>query len=76
MKAELQVEIKFDQILALVKKLPTSEKIKLIKELECEEIDGKLSELLTTFRTKKLSQKTIDQEVEIVRQKIYENQKH
>ena len=76
MKTALQVDITYDQVLALVKQLPKKEKIKLTKELEKEGIETKLSGLLKTFRTKDLSLKTISEEVEIVRQQIYESQKH
>ena len=76
MRTALQVDITFDQVLALVKQLPRKEKIKLTKELEKEGIDSKLSSLLKTFRTKELSLDTINKEVEIVRQKIYERNRH
>jgi hypothetical protein len=76
MKPALQIDITFDQVLALVKQLPKQEKIKLTKELEKEGIETKLSALLKTFRTGELSLATIKTEVEIVRQKMYERQKH
>jgi len=76
MKTELQVNISYEQVLALVKQLLKTEKIKWTKELEKEGIDSKLSELLKTFRTQDLSLKIINEEVEIVRQQIYESQKH
>ena len=76
MKAALQVEVTFDQVLALVKQLPIKEKIKLTKELEKEGIETKLSGLLKTFRTRELSLDTINKEVEIVRQQFYESTKH
>ena len=76
MKTALQLEVTFDQVLELVKKLPRQEKIRLTKELEKEGIETRLSNLLETFRTKDLSLKTINEEVESVRQKIYESQKH
>ena len=76
MQTALQVDITYDHILALVRQLPKKEKIKLTKELEKEGIESKLSALLKTFRTKDLSLKTINEEVEIVRQQIYENQKY
>ena len=76
MRTALQVDITFDQVLALVRQLPTKEKIKLTKELEKEGIETKLSELLRTFRTKELNLDTINKEVEIVRQKMYDNKKH
>ncbi len=76
MKTALQVDITYDQVLSLVRQLPKREKIKLTKELEKEGIKSKLSGLLKTFRSKDLSLKTINEEVEIVRQQIYESQKH
>jgi hypothetical protein len=76
MKTALQVDISFDQVLDLVRQLPTKEKIKLTKELEKEGIETKLSGLLKIFKTKKLSISTINKEAEIARQKIYESKKH
>ena len=75
MKTALEVDITYDQVLALVRQLATSEKIKLSKELEKEGIKSKLSKILQTFRTNHLSKKTIDEEVDIVRQQIYAKQK-
>ena len=76
MKTALQVDITFDQVLALVRQLPIKEKIRLTKELEKEGIETKLSGLLKTFRTKKISLNNINEEVEIVRQQIYESKKN
>lgn len=76
MRTELQIDISYDQVLTLVKQLPIKDKIKLSKALEKEGIDSKLSGLLKTFRTQKLSLATINEEVEIVRQKMYESKKH
>jgi hypothetical protein len=75
MKSALQIELTFDQILLLVKQLPKRDKLKLTKELEKEAISSKLSQLLGTFKTKDLDLKTIDREVEIVRQELYESRK-
>ena len=75
MKTALQVDITFEQILSMVKQLPRQQKNKLSKELEKEVIDKKLSRLLKIFKTKDLSLKTINEEVESVRQEIYEKQK-
>jgi SMC interacting uncharacterized protein involved in chromosome segregation len=75
MKTALQVDITYDQVLALVKQLPKQEKIKLTKELEKEGIESKLTRLMKTFKTKELSLKTINKEVETVRQKVYESRK-
>lgn len=76
MKTALQIDVTFEQILSIVKQLPRQQKNKLSKELEKEAIDTKLSRLLETFRTKDLDQKTITEEMESVRQEIYEKRKH
>ena len=76
MKAALQVDLTFDQVLGLVRQLPIKDKIKLTKELEKEGIESKLAELLKVFKTNELSLSAIDEEVEIVRQQMYERQKH
>ena len=75
MKTALQIDLTFDQILSMIKQLPVQQKIKLTKELEKEAIDSKLSSLLKTFKTKDLDLKTITEEVEGVRQEIYDKQK-
>ena len=75
MRSALQLDLTFDQVLALVRQLPRQEKIKLTKALEKDGIESKLSGLLKTFRTKELSLDTIYREVEIVRQQIYESKK-
>ncbi len=74
MRTALQIDISYDQVLSLVKQLPNKDKIKLTKELEKEGIQSKLTRLLGTFKTKDLSISTINNEVEIVRQNIYEKQ--
>lgn len=71
----MQLDISFEQILALVKQLPLKEKRRLTQELEKEAIDSKLSRLLKIFKTKDLDMKTITEEVESVRQDIYDGQK-
>ena len=76
MKAAIQIDLTFEQILSMVKQLPRQQKIKLSKELEKEGIDNKLSSLLKTFRTDELSPETLTEEVESVRQEIYAQQKH
>lgn len=70
MKTSLQLEISYEQILSLVKKLPKKEKIRLSQELEKEAIDSKLTQLLKIFKTKELSLSEIDEEAENVRQVI------
>ena len=74
MRTALQIDISYDQVLYLVKQLPDKDKIKLTKELEKEGIQSKLEKLLKTFKTKELSLNTINEEVEIVRQNLYEKQ--
>jgi hypothetical protein len=75
MKTSLKLDISYDQVLYLVKQLPNKEKLKLSKELEKEGIHSKLTKILSTFKTNQLSLATINKEVEIVRQQIYESQK-
>jgi hypothetical protein len=75
MKASLEIDLSFDQILAVVKQLPRQQKIRLSKELEKEVIDTRLSRLLKTFNSKDLELETINTEVESVRQQIYEQKK-
>lgn len=75
MKAALQIDLAFEQILSVVKQLPRQQKIKLSKELEKDGIDTKLTSLLKTFKTNELDLKTISEEVENVRQEIYDKQK-
>ncbi|MDY9918224.1 MAG: hypothetical protein U2P89_05045 [Proteiniphilum sp.] len=74
MKPALQLEVTFDQVLSLVKRLPKKDKIRLTKELEKDIIDIKLTRLLKSFKTKDLDLSDIDSEVESVRQEIYEKQ--
>ena len=75
MIASLQLDVTYEQVIALVRKMPLSEKLKLSKELENDAINSKLSKLLKTFKTKELSIETINAEVELVRQQMYESQK-
>ena len=70
MKAALEINLSFDQILSLVKQLPMQQKIKLSKELEKEVIDSRLSALLKTFKTKDLDLNVISEEVELVRENL------
>ena len=76
MKTALEIDLTFNQILSIVKQLPKQQKLRLTKELEKEAIGSKLSRLLKTFKTKDLDLKIITEEAEIVRQKIYDRQKH
>lgn len=76
MRTALQIDITFEQILDLVKRLPKKQKLKLTKELEREGIQTSLSKLLDEFKNNELSLETIDQETETVRQNIYDHQKN
>ena len=69
---EANMNLSFSQILELVRNLPGEQKIKISKELEKETIGSKLTELLTAFRTDKLSMNEITAEVEQVRQDLYD----
>lgn len=75
MKTALRIDLTFEQILSLVRQLPKQQKIKLTRELEREAVDNKLSRLLKTFKTDELDLKTLEEEVEIVRQETYGKQK-
>lgn len=75
MKASLEIDLSFEQILSVVRQLPRQQKIKLTKELEKEVINSRLSLLLKAFKTQDLDLKMINEEVESVRQQIYEKQK-
>jgi hypothetical protein len=75
MKTAVQLDLTFEQVLSVVKQLPKEQQIKLTKELEKEVIGDKLSRLLKSFRTNDLALETIDKEVELVRQEIYDKQK-
>lgn len=75
MKTSMQIDLTFDQILSIVRQLPYQQKIELTKELEKEAVSSRLSYLLKIFRTKDLNLDTISEEVESVRQEIYEKQK-
>ena len=69
---EANINLSFSQILELVRNLPGEQKIKISQELEKETIGSKVTELLTAFRTDKLSIEEINAEVEQVRQDLYD----
>ena len=75
MKTSMQIDLTFDQILSIVRQLPYQQKIELTKELEKEAVSSRLSYLLKIFRAKDLNLDAITEEVEAVRQEIYEKQK-
>lgn len=76
MQTSLQIDFTYDQVLTLVKQLSKEEKVMLTKELEKDESQSELSRLLKIFKTDELSEETINEEVEIVRQQMYDAEKH
>ena len=64
------VQLNFNQIVKIVKQLPANDKIKLSKELEKDVINSKLTRLLKSFKTNELTEETINQECEVVREKF------
>lgn len=46
MKTSLQRDLRFEQVISIVKQLSKKEKMRMTKELEKEVIDNKLSRLL------------------------------
>lgn len=75
MKTAVQIDLTFEQVLSVVKQLPKEQQIQLTKELEKEVVGDKLSRLLKSFRTNDLSLETVNEEVELVRQEIYDREK-
>ena len=76
MKTALQIDLTFEQILSMIKQLPIQQKILITEVLEKEAIDSRLSRLLKSFYTENLDINTITEEVEIVRQELYDRQKN
>ena len=75
MKTELHIDVSFEQLLNAVTRLPKQQKIRLIKELEKDVIESKLSGLRKIFKTSELDNKTIAEEVVLVRQNAYQKKK-
>lgn len=75
MKTSINIELKYEQVLSLVKQLSRPQMIRLSRELEKEFVDLRLTKLLKTFRTNQLDLKTITEEAEAVRSEVYEKQK-
>lgn len=70
-----QISLSYQQILGLVKQLPSEDKVKLSRELARESLDSRLSRLLSSFRTDELTLEEIDAEVEDVRSQLYAKKK-
>lgn len=75
MKTVSKTDLTFEQILSIVSQLPRNQKEKLAKELEKDVIDTKLSRLMKSFKADDLDLDTITEEIESVRQEIYDKQK-
>lgn len=76
MKNSVQIDLSFQQILSVVKKLSQQQKLKLSRELEKDLIDSKFTKLMSAFKTDEISEEDINEEVEIVRASRYEKRKH
>ncbi|GAB2621512.1 type II toxin-antitoxin system VapB15 family antitoxin [Belliella aquatica] len=75
MKTALKIDLTFEQVISIVKQLSTKQKLELSKELEKEAINSKLSLLLKTFKSDEIDLNVVNEEVESVRQEIYDNKK-
>jgi hypothetical protein len=73
--ASLKISLTYNQILDLVRQLPTKDRAKLSSELAKEATDKRLSRLLNSFKTNELSEEEICREVEIARTEIYARKK-
>lgn len=76
MKTAIQIDLTFEQILSIVRQLSKKEKLRLSKELEMEAVDRKLSKLLNEFETDELDESIVTEEVDSVRQDLYDKEKH
>lgn len=66
-----QINIDFKQIVQLVKQLSPDDKIRLSKEIEQDLTEKKLSRLLSSFKTDDISEETILEECNLVREELY-----
>jgi hypothetical protein len=73
MKTAINIDITYDQVLAIVKSLPTAQKVKLSRELEKEGIRTKLTGLLSAFKTDAPIEEDIKAEAELVRKAMYDS---
>jgi uncharacterized protein YeeX (DUF496 family) len=69
-----QLSLNFEQILNLVRQLPSLEQEKIRQELEKANREQKLNSFLTDFCTDEISIEEITEEVEAVRSDIYAQQ--
>lgn len=75
MKAVLQVDLSFEQILSIIRQLPKDQKIRLSKALEEDEIASTLSHLLGQFKADEVDLDDIGNDIEEIRQEIYDRRK-
>ncbi|MFA4853347.1 MAG: hypothetical protein WC599_12590 [Bacteroidales bacterium] len=71
----LKLSLTYDQLIGLIRQLPTREKIRLGREIAKEALDTKLTRLLNLFKTDELSEELITKEVELVRAELYAKKK-
>ena len=69
-----QLSLNFEQILDLVRQLPSVEQERIRQELEKATRDQKLNSFLTDFHTDEISLVDITAEVEAVRSDVYAQQ--
>ncbi len=67
-----QLPLEYSQLLAVVKQLKASDKLKLLKTLQGDTFKLKFKKLLSSLKTDQLSLDDITKEVEAVRQQRYE----
>ena len=71
-----QLSLDFEQILSLVRQLPSVEQDKIRQEIEKANREQKLNSFLTDFHTDEISLSEITAEVESVRSDIYRQQQN
>jgi hypothetical protein len=71
-----QLSLDFEQILSLVRQLPSVEQDKIRQEIEKANREQKLNSFLTDFHTDEISLSEITAEVESVRSDIYSQQQN
>jgi hypothetical protein len=71
-----QLSLDFEQILSLVRQLPSVEQDKIRQEIEKANREQKLNSFLTDFHTDEISLSEITAEVEAVRSDIYSQQQN
>jgi hypothetical protein len=71
-----QLSLDFEQILSLVRQLPSVEQDKIRQEIEKANREQKLNSFLTDFHTDEISLAEITAEVEAVRSEIYSQQQN